>query len=90
MDMLCESEMKIGLIGSMYFIGVVISTIIAPPLGDSYGRKWVVFVSNTLRVIGLVVIVATTSLYVVYVGEILVGGSYAGLAIIGFTYVLEF
>ena len=50
---MCENEMKIGLIGSMYFVGIVISTVIAPPLADNYGRKYVVFGSNIVRFLGL-------------------------------------
>lgn len=46
MDLLCLEPFKIGLIGSMYFIGVVLSSVIAPPLADAYGRKYVFFGSE--------------------------------------------
>ena len=90
MDMLCENEFKIGLIGSMYFVGVVLSTITAPPLADAYGRKLVVLGSNILRIIGLTGLIITDSLYAVYVFEVFVGFSFAGLVIVAISYMLEF
>ena len=38
----------------MFFIGVVLSTIIAPPLADAYGRKLVVFFSYIIMIAGLI------------------------------------
>ena len=90
MDLMCENEMKIGLIGSMYFVGIVISTVIAPPLADNYGRKYVVFCSNIVRFLGLLGLLLTQSLYAVYAFQVLVGLSFAGLSIVGINYFLEF
>lgn len=90
MDLLCENEFKIGLIGSMYFIGVVISTVTAPPLADAYGRKMVLFGSNIARIIGLTGLILTDSLYAVYVFEVFVGLSFAGVTIVGINYFLEY
>lgn len=88
--MLCENEFKIGLIGSMYFVGVVLSTITAPPLADAYGRKLIVLGSNILRIIGLTGLIITDSLYAVYVFEVFVGFSFAGLVIVAISYMLEY
>ena len=38
-DMLCEPKWKVGLIGSMYFAGVVVSMTFVGYLADLYGRK---------------------------------------------------
>jgi len=39
LDMLCESKYKVGLIGSLYLIGVICSLIFVPLIGDKCGRK---------------------------------------------------
>lgn len=44
-DMLCEPKWKIGLLGAICFVGVLISTAFVPLLSDKFGRK-VVFVST--------------------------------------------
>jgi MFS family permease len=43
--MLCEPKWKIGLLGAMCFVGVVISTAFVPLLSDKFGRK-IVFVTT--------------------------------------------
>ena len=47
LDLLCESKLKIGLIGSVYFAGVITTLLFVPPLSDRYGRK-VIFVVSLL------------------------------------------
>jgi len=90
MDLLCKNEILIGMIGAMFFLGVVISTVVAPPLADAYGRKYVVFFSYIVLIIGLVGLMITTNLYVAYAFEFLVGFSFAGHIIVGLNYLLEF
>lgn len=38
-ELLCEPKYKIGLIGSMYFIGVITTLTFVPLLADMCGRK---------------------------------------------------
>jgi hypothetical protein len=40
-DLLCEPKYKVGLIGSMYFIGVILTLTFVPIVADKCGRKWV-------------------------------------------------
>ena len=89
MDLLCENEFKIGLLGSMYFVGVVPSTVIAPPLADAFGRKYVFAGSNLIQIVGLVGLLITKQLYVAYVFMALVGFSFGGMIIVGINYVVE-
>ena len=39
LDILCESKDKVGLIGSLYLIGVVASLVFVPMVADMCGRK---------------------------------------------------
>ena len=89
-DMLCEPAYKVGLIGSMYFVGVVISAITFPPIADSYGRKPMVLVANIVLITGLTGLLATNNLYAAYFFEALAGLSFGGLVIVGLTYLLEY
>ena len=38
-DLTCESKFKIGLLGSCFFLGVVSTLLVYPPISDKYGRK---------------------------------------------------
>ena len=40
LDLQCKSDSEIGLIGSMYFIGIIVSVMTLPRMSDLYGRKW--------------------------------------------------
>ena len=51
-DLLCESKVKIGLIGSMGFIGILSTLLIVPPLADKFGRKLIFLISNIISAIG--------------------------------------
>jgi len=51
MNLLCESKFKIGLFGSCYFLGELITFIVVPPLADAYGRKFIVNLSLALSVL---------------------------------------
>ena len=89
MDLLCLEPFKIGLIGSMYFIGVVISSVIAPPLADAYGRKYVFFGSELVQLSGLIGLLFVRDIWGIYICMVLVGLSYAGMILIGINYVVE-
>jgi len=39
MDLHCANNYQIGMFGSLYFAGFLISCLIFPPLSDKYGRK---------------------------------------------------
>ena len=46
MDTLCESKYKVGLLGSMYFIGLVSCIIIVPLMADKcLGRRYTIMIS---------------------------------------------
>lgn len=50
-DLLCEPKMKVGLIASMYFIGLIVFIVFVPPLADRFGRKWVFIATLVISVI---------------------------------------
>lgn len=39
MDLDCESGITVGMFGTLYFAGFLISSLLCTPLSDKYGRK---------------------------------------------------
>lgn len=90
MNLLCEEKSKIGLIGSIYFAGVVFGIVILPPLADLIGRRWPVLIGNIVLIICMIGLIFTHNLYEAYVYMFLDGVSFAGKVIVCLTYVIEF
>ena len=89
-DLLCEPKYKVGLISSFFFIGVITSLAIVPPLADAYGRKWVFNVTLLVSIIAQFSIILTHDLVQLYVFMFLIGASWAGRIVVGLSYTLEF
>jgi len=89
-DLLCEPKMKVGLIGSMYFIGLIVFITFVPPIADRYGRKWVFIVTLIVSCIAQLGIMLTNDLYAAYFFEFLIGGTFAGRIVVGLSYILEY
>ena len=47
-DLECASKAKVGLIGSAYFIGWIITLIFIPRISDLYGREKYIKMSNVV------------------------------------------
>ena len=90
MDLLCVDKYLIGLTNSMFFIGVIISCLVIPPLADAYGRKVPFLASIGITVLVYLALIFTTNLYVAYVMIFILGLSFAGRMVVGVNYALEF
>jgi MFS family permease len=91
MNLLCEPKSKIGLQGSLYFVGSVTTILPVPILADRpVGRKWMVLTGNLLLIIAMVGLLFTHNIYESYVYFFLMGMSFAGRQIVAYTYMLEF
>ena len=66
-DLLCEEKYKIGLLGSMFFVGVIVGTLFIPALADAFGRKLVVIITVVVALIGQLGLIVTNNLYEAYV-----------------------
>lgn len=91
MDMLCESRVKIGMLGFCYFAGVVAGLVFAHPLTDIYGKKSVFCCALLLSILGQAALLFLS--YYTYLGMfflLLVGLSWAGKTIVGISYILDF
>ena len=88
--MLCEPKWKIGLLGSMYFIGVIVGMTFVPPLADAFGRKIIFIVTLIISVFAQLGLILTNNLYEAYVYQFFIGSTFAGRVIVGLNYMLEF
>lgn len=89
-DLLCESKFKIGLLGSMFFVGVIATLIIIPPLADKLGRKWIFLISNIVSCIGQLGLILSDNIYEAYFFSFLIGATFSGKIVVGLNYMLEF
>jgi MFS transporter, putative metabolite:H+ symporter len=53
MDLICENDLKIGMIGGAFFAGWTLMTLIVPPLADKHGRKGIQLVSYAVLLVCL-------------------------------------
>lgn len=90
LDLLCEPKFKIGLIGSMYFIGLCVAFTFVPLLGDQCGRKWVFILTLVISFFAQLGLLITRNIYETYVYEFFVGASFPGRMMIGLAYTIEF
>jgi MFS family permease len=89
-DLLCEPSFKVGLIGSMYFIGVVVGMTFVGYLADLYGRKVPYISALVIQCLATLGLMVTNNLYEAYFYEFLLGLTFAGRCVVGLTYILEF
>jgi MFS family permease len=89
-DLYCASSFEIGLFGSMFFFGYLISCVVFPPLADVYGRKPFVIavcIMHTLCFFSFLFIPSIASFY----ATIFVFGAMGPLKnMIAYTHLMEF
>lgn len=89
-DLLCTEKYKVGLLGSMFFAGIVTGMLFVPALADNLGRKWVFISSLSVAQFGQMGLMWTTNIYEAYVYMFLIGLAFAGRIIVGISYHIEF
>ena len=75
LDLVCESNVLVGMIGSSFFIGWLSATITVSFIGDYYGRKLSYVLGLLCRLAGILLSMLSPSLSVLYLGHFLVGYS---------------
>ena len=72
-DLHCASKMKIGIIGSVPFIGWVSTLLFIPRLADVYGRYKIILIGNIVQLLALTMTVFTRSFPLLIVGLLITG-----------------
>ena len=89
-DLHCAPDYKIGLIGSLFFTAVVISSLIFPRLADIYGRKYVFLFGLILHAVACFIFMFSKSIEFTYAISFIVGASTPPRAYVGYVYFMEF
>lgn len=85
----CEPKNIFGLFGSLYFAGVVISSLILPRLSDIYGRRLISILSIFLHIFAGCTILNTKSLTISLIANFLMGIAMSGRAFVGWAWMVE-
>ena len=89
LNLLCVSDAVIGLIGSLYFVGFGISSLIVPSWSDKIGRKVPYMCSLLLQLFAYIAIFFSKDIYLTVVCYFIVGLCAGGRVAVGTTYLAE-
>ena len=89
-DMLCESQARIGLLGSFYFVGMVIGLTFVPKISDIIGRRKPLMMTMLLSGLAQTGFICCTSIDLAFFFMLLLGITFAGKYVVGLSYMLEF
>lgn len=88
--MTCASKYEFGLFGSMFFIAVVISSLLFTPLADKFGRRPIMLIGSAIYSIAMTVILFSTSRQFTYGLIFILGLSMPMNVFVGYIYAMEF
>lgn len=90
LDLLCEPKYKIGLLGSMYFAGVVSTIFFVPLMSDRcFGRRKIFLTFFAIFDVAFLFLIISKELVFTYVLLFIMGACFAGRIVVGLTYMLE-
>jgi len=89
-DILCEPKWRIGLIGSLYYAGVISTIILVSWLSDKYGRKTIVIVNYFIFMLTVVGVMLAHDLEILYTLMFISGATLGGRVVVSINYVIEF
>ena len=88
--MLCTSHYKVGLLGSSFFVGVIVTIYIVPAIADQIGRRLPFICTMVVTVIAQFYLMLTSSLDHALITMVILGMTFPGKNIVGLNYLLEF
>jgi MFS family permease len=86
---LCEPKWRIGLIGSLYFTGVVSTILLIPWLTDKFGRRWIVIICYTILIIAAIGLMLASDITTLYILVFIIGATFGGRIIGGLNWLVE-
>ena len=91
LDLVCQPDYMIGLIGSATFVGWALMTLVIPPMADKYGRRNIFLVTSLVAAIIMAAqLILAKNIYVTFVLMLLIGMTFPGNTSIAFVYMCEF
>lgn len=89
LDMHCASSFEIGLFGSLFFGGYLVSCAIFPSLADKYGRKIFTIMACVVQALSFSVMTWIPNLTAVYIANFVIGATIPLKSMIAFTHLME-
>jgi putative MFS transporter len=80
----------LGLLGSVFFAGIVVGSLTLPRLSDYYGRKKIFLISGILHLILCIITIFSNNFYVSIIIMFFVGIVFAGRTFVGYIWMNEF
>jgi MFS family permease len=90
LDLACEKDFWVGMIGSSYFIGWALTLIWVSRLADIYGRAWIYRVSMVLYIVDLIAVYLVKDITGMIIVNFIMGCLTTARISIGFVYMQEF
>ena len=88
-DLTCASSSDLALVGTVYFIGVVLGSLTLPGISDKVGRKPISILGISLSFGAAIVVLYSSSLNVLWVMQFILGFSSCGRYFVGYLYFTE-
>jgi MFS family permease len=88
-DLLCESDYKVGLLGSCFFVGIISTILIVPAFSDSIGRKRIFLLTMIISFLSQLLLIITNSLNFALLLLIVQGMTFPGKNVVGLNLLLE-
>ena len=89
LDLLCKSHYEIGMIGSAYFLGLVIMIIPIPIISDQYGRRKVLLAAIMVSLVAQTCLLFVQTYNQVLFLMVIIGICFPARTIVGLDYMLE-
>ena len=88
-NLVCDAEMKIGLFGSFFLLGICMGSITLTRLGDIYGRKPIFIFGILLVALASFILYFMTNIITGYVLGFIMGFGVTAKQYVGFSYLVE-
>jgi MFS family permease len=89
MDLICEPQSEIGLLGACFFVGVILSIMWMPTYSDIHGRQRVMIATMVFQLSAQIGFVFTSNLRFACFLMMVAGMSHPGKNIVCLNYVME-
>ena len=89
LGLLCESNERLGMLGSAFFVGIIMGMFIVPQMADIWGRKLIFVLTMILSLIGQAGLIWSQSLNLSAAYILVLGASFPGKNVVGLNYLLE-
>ena len=89
MELFCAPDWIVGLIGSLFIVGIVVGCMTLTRMGDIVGRRPIYLIGLVLHIFALLAMLVNTEVWVGYILLFVSGLSITARYYVGYTYNLE-